>query len=684
MPKPKKLDPIALHQKARKDFDEIQKALRNEREQCLEDRRFYSIAGAMWEGDLGKQFKNKPKFEINKIHLSIIKIINEYRNNRITVSFVPRNGEKNDILSDNVNGLYRSDETDSSAEEAYDNAFEEAVGGGIGAFRLRTQYEDEYDDDNEEQRIRIEPIYDADTSVYFDLNSKKQDKSDAKYCFVITSLTTESFIEQYGKVPATWPKDGTRTSYFDWETPDIIYLAEYYKVEEVNETVQVYKDLNDEEVVYSDEDFENDEDLAKTLQATGTFKVKDKKVKRKKIHKYIMSGEKILEDLGYIPGGNIPIVPVFGKRWFIDNVERAMGHVRLAKDSARLKNMQTSKLAEASALASVEKPIVTPQQITNHQLMWQDDNIKNWPYLLLNPIIDKDGVQMPAGPIGYTKVPQVAPAMAALLQITETDMKEILGNQQQNEDIPNNVSGKAVELIQNKIDMQTFIYMSNMAKAIKRGGEIWLGIAQEVYIEEGRKMKTVGSQQEISSVELSQPMMNEETGEIEHQNDIANAKMGVTVTVGPSSDSKRAATVRSLTGMMAIAQQDPDTLNVLTSMAMMNMEGEGVEDAREYFRQRLIKIGAVKPTKEEAAKLQKEAENQPPDANAEYLKAAALEAEAKAKKTEADTVLTITKVDETKAKTLETLSNISNNGKEKAINDLRSLDTIASKNQAQA
>jgi hypothetical protein len=66
------------------------------------------------------------------------------------------------------------------ADEAYDNAFEEAVGGGIGAWRLRTVYEDDEDEDNDRQRIMFEPIFDADSSVFFDLNSKRQDKSDAQ------------------------------------------------------------------------------------------------------------------------------------------------------------------------------------------------------------------------------------------------------------------------------------------------------------------------------------------------------------------------------------------------------------------------------------------------------------------------------------------------------------------------
>lgn len=57
-----------IHSLAKQQFDKAQSAVANERKQCLEDRRFYSIAGAQWEGKLGEQFENKPKFEVNKIH----------------------------------------------------------------------------------------------------------------------------------------------------------------------------------------------------------------------------------------------------------------------------------------------------------------------------------------------------------------------------------------------------------------------------------------------------------------------------------------------------------------------------------------------------------------------------------------------------------------------------------------
>lgn len=641
-----------LHSDALAQFNDIQTALRDERLQCLQDRRFYSLAGSQWEGPLWDIYENKPRFEVNKIHLSVIRIINEYRNNRVTVDFTPKPGQ-DDKLAETCDGLYRADEKDSVADEAYDNAFEEAVGGGFGAWRLRNVYEDDEDEDNERQRILIEPIFDADSSVFFDLNAKRQDKSDARYCYVVTSMTRQSYKETWGDDPTDWPKEIHQYE-FDWCTPDVVYVAEYYKVEDVSETIRIFRAIDGTEERYRQADFNDDPALEETLAAIGSIEVRQRKIKTRKVHKYIMSGGRILEDAGYIAGKEIPIVPVYGKRWFVDNVERCMGQVRLAKDAQRLKNMQLSKLGEISALSSVEKPILTPEQVTGHQVMWADDNIRNYPYLLINPITGPDGSQQVSGPVAYTRSPQIPPAMAALMQITEQDMQDILGSSQQADKMVSNISGKAIEMIQTRLDMQTFIYMSNFAKGMQRCGEIWLSMARDIYVEEGRQMKTIGPNEEIGMVELMKPTVSE-AGEVVMENDLSRAKFDVNVEVGPSSTSKRAATVRALTGMMAITD-DPQTKQVLQAMAMMNMEGEGISDVRDYFRKQLVRMGVVKPTEQEQEEMMVELQGQPEDPNKIFLQAAAEEAIAKAAKARADTVKTVADAGLSRARTAETLA----------------------------
>lgn len=666
-----------VHEEALLQFNQIQTASYEMRRQARDDRRFYSLAGAQWEGTLNAYYENRPRLEVNKIHLSVMRIINEYRNNRISVNFISRDGDDNDELVESCASLYRATEQDSVANEAYDNAFEEAVGGGYGAFRLRTEYEDPYDEENEYQCIRIEPIFDADSTVYFDLNAKRQDKADAERCYVLTAMTRESYVETWGDDPATWPQE-TNTNVFDWATADVVYVAEVYCVEEVNETIHIYQNLDGTEEKYKDSDFENDENLEETLEAIGSIKIRQRKVKCRKVHKYIMSGASVLEDCGYIAGTEIPIVPVYGKRWVIDNIERCAGQVRYAKDAQRLKNMQLSKLAEITSLSSYERPIFTPDQIAGHEVQWVEGNLKNFPFQLINPIIDPTTGQMtPTGPVGYTKPPNVPPALAALMQTSELEIKEILGSQEAGEEIDNSMSGRAIELVQNRLDMQSFIYLSNMTKAVQRCGQIWLSMARDVFVESGRKIKGIGPQDEVRSIQLSRPMINQETGGIEYANDMTNAKFDVVAEAGPSSSSKRAATVRTLTEIIPLVT-DPETQQVLTLMTLQNIEGEGIIEAREYARNKLVRMGVVEPTESEQQELAAEAEAaaQQPDPQAQYLEAASQEAIAKAQKAQADTALAMARAEETQAKTAETLAGIDMDERKQAVQAAKDINEI--------
>jgi len=115
--------------------------------------------------------------------------------------------------------------------------------------------------------------------------------------------------------------------------------------------------------------------------------------------------------------------------------------------------------------------------------------------------------------------------------------------------------------------------------------------------------------------------------------------------------------VQSLTGMMQVTE-DPQTRQVLQAMAMMNMEGEGVTEVREYFRKKLVQMGVLKPTDEEAQQMAAEAQSQQQDPNAIFLQAAAEEAQAKAANARADVLLTLAKTEETQANTAETMAGI--------------------------
>jgi hypothetical protein len=629
-----------VHARAIARFDVIHEAVFEVRLECVQDRRFYSIAGAMWEDWVGEQSANTPRFEINKIMRAVIRIFNEYRNNRITVDFRPKDENASSETADTLDGLYRADEHEFVAQEAYDNGFDEGVGGGMGAWRLRAVLEDEYSEDGDErQRIAIEPVFDADTSVFFDLDAKRYDKADARFCFVITSMTREAYDEAYPDKPCS-SFDGIKlTTMFDWFTPDVVYVAEYYEVEEKTESIFVFGSTlpGQEEKRLKQADLDDADKMAVLKNVLQYHALRVEKKRSRAVHKYILNGAVTLEDSGRIAGKCIPIVPFYGKRWFVDNVERCQGEVRLSKDAQRLLNMQLSRLGELAGTAPFEVPIVTPEQIAGHEMNWAQGNILRHPYRLLNAIVNKVTGEKAIPQVQNLKPPDVPPTLAALLQVTNQALDEIHGSANEGQNLVANISGEAVQKVQQRLDMQDFGYMDNMAKSMRRSGQIWLSMAKDLLAEEGRKMQALDPEGEAKIVTLLQPSIDADGNQVT-LNDPTAGNYDVWVDVGPSFTSRRERTVAAISGLLN-GTDDPQLKSALTLTAIMNMDGEGLKDIRDFARKRAIEMGVVTPTKEEAAELAQAQEQRPPDPNAVFLAASAKKEDALAGKAVADTAL---------------------------------------------
>lgn len=654
-----------IHARAIKRFNAIWAVQKDERAESLDDRRFYSIRGAQWDDAWGAQFENAPKMEVNKTHKEVVRILSDYRNNRVSVDFRPSDDSTDDDTADTLDGLYRADFEASGGQEAVDNAFEEKVGGGMGAWRLRAAYEDDSDPDNDYQRICFEPITDADQRVFFDLDARRQDKSDAKYGFVLTPMSPEAFEEEYDEgVPSDF---ATTEGTFEWFQAVVVNLAEYYEVDEKT-SVKVTLErtvIEPEEQVLIDPDAQTITDL----EAEGWKVARRRKIKTPKVIKFVMSGQGILSE-ETIAGPNIPVVVDYGKRWYVENIERCAGHVRYAKDPQRIYNAEVSQLAEIASLSPIEKPIFDPEQVAGLEDQWARSNIDRHPYALAHALRDENGGIAHMGPIGSVTPPGVAPALAALVQLAGADIAEMTGANDQAEEVPANTSAQAIELVHTRADAKTFIYIDNHKKAVKRCGQIWKGMAGELYVEEGRKMLALDQQGGQKYATLHEPALAQDGAQIV-RNDFSKAKCEVIVDVGPSSTTRRDATVRSMVGMASAAQGDPELSNVLISTALMNMDGEGIDDVQKWIRGRLLRQGVVKPTEQELAELQAEAQNQPPDPQAALAAGMTQQALAEADKARAGAIKTVAETEKVQAQIQEILAGVSRADRDQIIEAIK-------------
>lgn len=633
------------HERVMLRFDRAYSPQQDVREKCVEATRFARVPGGQWEGataagtKLDDQFEKYPKFEINKVATELNRIISEYRNNRITVKFRPGDREASEELANKLNGLFRADYEETDGGEACDNAFDDAATGGFGCFRLTSMLVNEYDPMDERHRIAIEPVYDPSRSVWFDPDAKKYDKSDALWAFCMYSLSPEKYEAEYGKTPPSSLDTTTITSWeYDWFASEVVYIAKYYEVRKESVDVISYQQPITGEIATYDSD--QIEDIEDELADAGFVEVARRSVKRRRVYVSVVDGENFLEKPRRIPGEHIPLIPVYGKRWFIEDIERVEGHIAKAMDPQRLYNLQVSMLADTASQDPGQIPIVGMEQIRGLEKHWEARNKKRPAFLPLREVKDKAGnIISGATPAGYTQPAVMNQALAALLQQTSADIQEVTGGSQAMQQMPSNISQETVSNLMNRSDMASFIYLDNMAKSLKRAGEVWLSMAREVYGSD-REVRVVNEDGTDDIALMNAQVVDRQTGQVVALNDLSTGRYDVMVDVGPSYTARRDATVYALTQVLQTMLPGDPMRPVIQGIILDNLDGEGMDDFKEFNRKQLLTTGAVKPRNQKEQEIvqqaQMAAQNQP-DPNMVLAQAQMVAAQAEAQKAQNET-----------------------------------------------
>jgi hypothetical protein len=626
-----KLDKV--FERAMRRFDIAVTPQLEQRALALAARRFVSIPGAQWEGDFGDFFDDAIKLEINLTKDGLRKIYRDYNENRIVPDFRPAGGKGDEDSAATLDGLHRADSYFFKAQQARDNAFLEGTAGGFGAYRLTNEWADPYDKDSDQQRINPGyAIVDADQRVFFDPDSVLYDKCDAGYAFVITAQHRDTFEEENPNAIADFVVDRLDPVY-DWFTPDTVKKAEYYEVEDHEEKLLIARHvLSSEEQRYWETEIDADE-LA-DMKRMG-WKVTSRNVKRKRVHKYVLSGEEVLADKGLIAGDRIPIAPYYGNRAYVDGVERFEGYVQTKMDVQRLYNMAVSKLAETSAQAPRDIPIFAAQQMPPHLAkLWERQVVDRHSYALVEPLLNPaTGEPLALGPIGKVEAPQIDASTAAVIQIARNDLTD--DQQDGSEEAKANTSADALEFAATRVDAKSGIYLDNWRQTVQCEGEVYLSQCADVYYEPGREVETMTEDGNDGTAKLVEQYTDAATGRSGYRNDFTRGHYKVVVDVTEATATRRDKTVRSSLHVSEVAGQlgQPDLATAALITAVANMDGEGMTDLQKFYRQKGIQLGVIEPSDEEKAQLQQDAANaaqQPPDPQAQYLTAKAEESKAAA------------------------------------------------------
>lgn len=492
--------------------------------------------GDQWEDAAQKdrEANSRPCITINKVYGALKQITGEQRQSRNAINVRPVDDQSDPQVAEIYNGLIRNIENTSKASEAYDLAFEHAVGGGFGAFRVLTDYSR---DDAFDQDIIIRRITNP-CGVIFDPSALDKHKRDARWAIVGEWVNEDAFEEQYPdcESPGEWSYDfGKRENWTDGES---VLVVEYFWKKMVPTTLYL---LADGRTVKADS---FDKELVPQMQAEG-FIVKERKADIPEVHWCKACATKILEGPQKWAGKHIPLIFVPGDEAFVDGKQIYRSAVTFAKDPQRLYNWARSIAVETMAMAPRAPFVGTAEAVEGYEADWDNANRTPKAILLYNQGQEAPQRQQPTIP--DTGAFQEMMAAADDIKATTGIYDASLGARS------NETSGKAILSRQKQGDTATYHFQDNLASAVSYCGEILVDLIPKIYDTE-KVVRLLNEDGSEAWAKINQTVPTPQ-GEMVI-NDLSQGKYDVVVKTGPQFVSKRQEAAEQMVALMQ-AVQDP-------------------------------------------------------------------------------------------------------------------------------
>ena len=565
---------------ALEDFRLCSEADAHNRESYVEDIRFGRLAEQWDDVDSQKRKKTgRPCLTINRCPSFSRQVVNEARQNKISIKVRPVDDDADIHTAEVFNGLIRNIEQTSNADAAYDTAAESAVDGGFGYYRITVEYAH---DDSFDKDIRIKAIPNP-LTVYGDPYTTESDSSDWETAFITEWMSRKRFDAEYPDA-ADVDFDGSEKD-SAWCDKDSIQLAEWWKREQVSRKILKLSDG----MIMGEEQYKANKEL---FDAMGLTVVGTRDTKSYKVTQRLMTGKEILQETEWA-GCYIPIVPVYGD---VINLEGKRYHRSLihdAKGAQRMLNYFRSTAAELVALAP-KAPYIGHESAFNgeHSDRWENANTESYGFLSV-----PDGIDIPQRqPFAGVPAGAIQEAMSA-----QDDMKAMMGIYDASlGNRSNETSGRAIAARQRESDTGTYHFVDNLARAVRHGGRIIVDLIPKVYTGE-RIVRILGNDGSVQNVRLGQksqqqdmqgPQEEAQEGPQEYKPgspltgiyDLGAGKYDLVADVGPAYATQRQ---EAADQMMQLLQSFPDAAPIIGDLVAKNLDWPGAEEIAERLKSML-------------------------------------------------------------------------------------------------
>ena len=600
------------HQSVINLLSSCQQADHDNRENAREAHLFLDKRDGQWEPYWWNSNQNKPRYTFDQVNPIVSQVASEIEQADFDIRVSPAGGNATKYIAATYDGIIRNIENISNAKQVYAQACRGMVTGGFDAWRVSQKFAD---DNSFDQDIVIEKIANPLDRVWFDPAAEKQDKSDARYAFVLHPMAVDEYESR-------WP-EGSKESVSDdregdayYDKAEVIVVGEFLYVESEDRELVMMSNGQTHEV---NEDFEKVKD---DLEALGVTEVRRRKRKMHKVCSRYFDNKDWLEDDKDTVFNRIPVVPVYGNFKIFENKTIYWGVVEKMLDPQRVLNYAMSREIEEGALAPRAKYWMTPTQAAGHEDKIATLNTNSDPVQFFNPDPEfptvpqqQGGAQINAG------LRNVAQAMQGMMNATSGLFAANMG------DNPNAQSGVAIRQLQNKGDNATYQYTRAMEIAIAATGQLIKDAIPKVY-DTARTVRVLREDDSYDMADINQQVIDNATGEIVVVNDLSVGVYDVICRAGPSFRNRQQETLEAIT---SLAQVDPSLMQIAGDLLLQNINTPAAAQIAERKRAQMLQAGLIpqsQMTEEElmAAQQQMMQGQQQPDpamvlAQAEQMKA---------------------------------------------------------------
>ena len=600
------------HQSVINLLSSCQQADHDNRENAREAHLFLDKRDGQWEPYWWNSNQNKPRYTFDQVNPIVSQVASEIEQADFDIRVSPAGGNATKDIAATYDGIIRNIENISNAKQVYAQACRGMVTGGFDAWRVCQKY---VDDNSFDQDIVIEKIANPLDRVWFDPAAEKQDKSDARYAFVLHPMAVDEYESR-------WP-EGSKESVSDdregdayYDKAEVIVVGEFLYVESEDRELVMMSNGQTHEV---NEDFEKVKD---DLEALGVTEVRRRKRKMHKVCSRYFDNKDWLEDDKDTVFNRIPVVPVYGNFKVFENKTIYWGVVEKMLDPQRVLNYAMSREIEEGALAPRAKYWMTPTQAAGHEDKIATLNTNSDPVQFFNP--DPEFPQVPqqnGGAQINAGLRTVAQAMQGMMNATSGLFAANMG------DNPNAQSGVAIRQLQNKGDNATYQYTRAMEIAIAATGQLIKDAIPKVY-DTARTVRVLREDDSYDMADINQQVIDNATGEIVVVNDLSVGVYDVICRAGPSFRNRQQETLEAIT---SLAQVDPSLMQIAGDLLLQNINTPAAAQIAERKRAQMLQAGLIpqsQMTEEElmAAQHQMMQGQQQPDpamvlAQAEQMKA---------------------------------------------------------------